>query len=152
MVAFPRRVAANSSLEADALHPVDFAALVLRLVAAAIFIVQGYRKSFALPEEKGSGAALERLIASGGLPQAHLLARTVALTELVGGMLLLLGLFARLAALALALTMVVAIFRFKWKDGFLGGWDWPFSVLGVTAAIVITGAGSFGLDHYIGLG
>lgn len=134
------------------MHPVDFAALVLRLVVAAIFIVQGYRKSFAPPEAKGSGAALEKLIASGGLPQAHLLSRVVALTELVGGVLVLVGLFSRLAALALAFTMVVAIARFKWKDGFLGGWDWPFSVLGLTVAIAITGAGSFGLDHYIGLG
>lgn len=145
-------MAANSWLGADEVHPVDFAALILRLVAAAIFIVQGYRKSFAPPQARGSGDKLESLIAAGGLPQARLLARIVALTELVGGVLLLVGLFARVAALALAFTMAVAIVRFKWKDGFLGGWDWPFSVLGLTAAIVITGAGSFGLDHYIGLG
>lgn len=134
------------------MHPVDVAALVLRLVASAIFIVQGYRKSFAAPEAKGSGAALEKMIAASGFPQAHVLARAVALTELVGGLLLLVGLFARFAAVALALTMVVAIVRFKWKDGFLGGWDWPFSVLGITVAIVIIGAGAIGIDHYIGLG
>ncbi len=134
------------------MHPVDFAALVLRLVAAAIFIVQGYRKAFAPPEAKGSGAALEKLIASGGLPQAHLLAQVVAFTELAGGAMLLIGLLTRLAALALAFTMVVAIVRFKWKDGFLGGWDWPLSVLGITVAIVIVGSGNIGVDHYIGLG
>ncbi|HKC17991.1 MAG TPA: DoxX family protein [Candidatus Dormibacteraeota bacterium] len=128
------------------------AGLILRLVAAAIFIVQGYRKTFAPADAKGSGAALEKLIASGGLPRAHLLARAVALTELVGGVLLLLGLFARVAALALALTMVVAIVRFKWREGFVGGWDWPFSVLGITLAIAIIGTGALGLDHFIGLG
>jgi putative oxidoreductase len=132
--------------------PIDVAALVLRLVAGAIFLVQGYRKTFAPPETKGSGAALEKLIASGGLPRAHLLARVVALTELVGGVLVLIGLFARAAAAVLALNMVVAIVRFKWKDGFLGGWDWPFSVLGLTVAIVIIGAGTLGVDHLIGLG
>lgn len=134
------------------MHPVDLAALALRLVAAAIFIVQGYRKTFAPPEAKGSGAALEKLIASGGLPRARFLARAVAITELVGGALLLLGLLTRVAALALAFTMVVAIVRFKWKDGFLGGWDWPLSVLGNTIAIVVLGSGTFGVDHFIGLG
>jgi putative oxidoreductase len=132
-------------------HSADVAVLVLRLVAGAIFIVQGYRKTFAPPDAKGSGAALTAMIARQGLPAPALLARAVALTELCGGLLLVAGLLTRLAAAALAVTMIVAIVKFKWKDGFQGGWDWPLSVLGLTLALVLLGAGLISADRLIGL-
>ncbi len=129
----------------------DLAALVLRLVVGAIFIVQGYRKAFAPAGSKGSGAALREMIAAEGLPAPALLARVVALVELVGGGLIVLGLATRIAAVPLGLTLLVAIVRFKWKDGFQGGWDWPLSVLAGTVALFVLGAGRWSFDHLLGL-
>lgn len=131
--------------------PADAAELILRLVVGSIFVVQGYRKLFAPAGAKGSGAALQEMIRNAGFPSPDLLARLVAVVELVGGILLVIGLGTRIASIPLALTLVVAIARFKWKDGFQGGWDWPFSVLGGTLALLLLGAGSTSLDHVIGL-
>jgi putative oxidoreductase len=129
----------------------DAAALVLRAAVGGIFIVQGYRKTFALPGAKGSGMALRDMIATAGFPAAALLARVVSVVELAGGALLLLGLATRVAAIPLALTLVVAIVRFKWRDGFQGGWDWPLSVLAGTVALFLLGAGGLSIDHFLGL-
>jgi putative oxidoreductase len=128
----------------------DLAALALRLAVGAIFIVQGYRKTFAPAGAKGSGAALREMIAAGGLPAPALLASTVALVELVGGGLLVVGLATRITAVPLGLTLVVAIVRFKWKDGFQGGWDWPLSVLASTVALFLMGAGAWSVDRLLG--
>jgi|SRR5579872_2872333 len=130
---------------------IDLAALVLRLAVGSIFIVQGYRKTFAPAGAKGSGAALRETIAAGGLPAPALLAKTVALIELIGGGLLVLGLATRIAAVPLGFTLLVAIVGFKWKEGFQGGWDWPLSVLASTIALFVLGAGALSIDHLIGL-
>jgi len=75
-----------------------------------------------------------------------LLAWVVGLTELVGGAALLVGLFTRVATLPLSIILVAAIVGYKWEQGFLGGWDWPFSVLGIVLAITLLGAGPISLD------
>jgi putative oxidoreductase len=129
----------------------DAAELTLRVVVGAIFVVQGYRKLFAPAGTKGSGAGLRDTIGAAGFPYPHLVATVVSVTELAGGLLLLVGLITRLAAIPLAITLVVAIVRFKWKEGFQGGWDWPFSVLGGTIALLLLGAGTVSLDHLLGL-
>ena len=129
----------------------DAAELILRIVVGAIFVVQGYRKLFAPAGTKGSGSGLRGMIREAGFPFPDVLATVVSVTELTGGILLLVGLLTRLAAVPLALTLVVAIVRFKWREGFQGGWDWPLSVLGSTIALLLLGAGTVSIDHLIGL-
>lgn len=70
---------------------------VLRIVTAYLFLLHGTAKFFALPIEMGSGSP-------GGL---MLLA---GILEVVGGILLVLGLFARPAAFVLSGQMAVAYF------------------------------------------
>jgi uncharacterized membrane protein YphA (DoxX/SURF4 family) len=94
---------------------------------------------------------LERLIARRRLPRPDLLAQLVGVTELVGGAALLLGLLTRVATLPLAIVLVVAIGGYKWEQGFLGGWDWPFSVLGIVLAIALLGAGPVSVDALLGI-
>jgi putative oxidoreductase len=127
-------------------NEIAVATLGLRLVAGAIFVAQGWRKLFAAPDAPHGRANLERLIARRALPRPALWAVLVAWTELIGGVLLLVGLLTRLAALPLAVVLLVAIFGYKWESGFLGGWDWPLSVLGIVLAIALLGAGPLSLD------
>lgn len=129
----------------------DIADLILRVVVGSIFIVQGYHKLFGPPDVKGGGAALREMIRANGLPAPQVLARVVSVIEFGGGIVLLVGLATRFVAIPLALTLVVAIVRFKWKEGFQFGWDWPFSVLGSTLAISLLGAGTISVDHFLGL-
>jgi putative oxidoreductase len=131
--------------------PTDIADLILRVVVGSIFLVQGYFKLFGPPDVKGGGGALREMIRANGLPAPQLLAWAVSVIELAGGSLLLVGLATRFVAIPLALTLVVAIVRFKWKEGFQFGWDWPFSVLGSTLATSLLGAGTISLDHLLGL-
>jgi putative oxidoreductase len=122
------------------------ALLVLRLVAAGIFVAQGSRKLFAPAEAPHGRANLERLIAQRDLPRPDRLAWLVAVTELLGGFALVLGILTRLATVPLAVVLVVAIFGYKWRAGFIGGWDWPLSVLAIVVAIGLAGAGPISLD------
>jgi uncharacterized membrane protein YphA (DoxX/SURF4 family) len=130
---------------------IDLATLVLRLVVAAIFIAQGWRKVIDPVDAPHGRGNLQRLIASGGFPSAGTLALLVGLAELGCGILVLAGLLERLAVLPLIGIMLVAIVRFKWKAGFLSGWDWPLSVLGSCLALLLLGAGRFSLDHLLAL-
>jgi putative oxidoreductase len=74
------------------------------------------------------------------------LALLVSAAELVGGIALLLGAFTRLATLPLAGILLVAIAGFKFRAGFLGGWDWPLSVLTLLIAIALLGPGAISVD------
>jgi putative oxidoreductase len=124
---------------------------VLRSVAAAIFVAQGARKLFAAPEAAHGRANLERLIAQRDLPRPDRLAWLVAITELLCGFALGLGILTRLAAVPLAVVLLVAILGYKWRAGFIGGWDWPLSVLAIVVAIGIVGAGAISLDGLLGI-
>ncbi len=125
---------------------VAVAALVLRLSAGLIFIAQGVRKLFA-PEDAPHGRrALADMIRRQGLPRPDRLALLVAATELACGVALVIGFLTRIATIPLLAILVVAILGFKRKAGFLGGWDWPFSVAAIDLAILALGAGPWSLD------
>jgi putative oxidoreductase len=124
----------------------DVATLALRLTAGAIFVAQGYRKLFVDPAASHGRANLEAMIRNRGLPMPERLALLVSAAELVGGIALLLGAFTRLATLPLAGILLVAIAGFKFRAGFLGGWDWPLSVLTLLIAIALLGPGAISVD------
>lgn len=129
---------------------VDLASLVLRLVVGAIFVAQGWRKLLAPADAPHGRAGLAAMIDRGGLPAPAQLALLIGTVELVGGALLGVGLLTRVAAVPLMATLAVAV-AFKWRNGFISGWDWPLSVLGGTAAIFLLGGGAYALDAVLGL-
>lgn len=99
-----------------------------------------------------SGTA--EFFASLGLPAPTLNALAAGATECLGGVLLLLGLFARPAALPLAFTMVVAYATadreavqaiFSDTDKFTGAS--PFLFLLVSLIVLAFGPGKWSLDH-----
>ncbi len=94
---------------------------VLRIVAAFVFMMAGSIILFAIPmgmPPDGGTASLATQIGFGGL------------LELVGGALLLVGLFTRPVAFVLAGEMAVAYFQFHQPNG-----TWPAQNGGVAAAL-----------------
>ena len=124
----------------------DLAALLLRLVVGAIFLAQGHRKILAPAGAPHGRRALIATIEGRGFPAAAQLAALVGMCELVGGALVITGFLTRLAVVPLIITLIIAAVRFKSDAGFVSGWDWPFSVLGSTAALLLLGGGAYSLD------
>ncbi|MGJ0389765.1 DoxX family protein [Microbacterium sp. CGR1] len=118
--------------------------LVLRVVVGAVFAAHGAQKIFeyTIPGTIGSFAGM-------GVPLPEIAAPVVAFIELIGGILLALGLFTRPVGILLAADMVVALFAVHLPAGLWvgeGGYEFV-AVLGVAAlALAFTGAGRFSLD------
>jgi putative oxidoreductase len=116
--------------------------LVLRLVAGLTFLLHGLDKL-------GDLSGAEQLFASLGIPAAGLMAPSVAVTETVGGVLLIAGLATPLVGAALAVDMLVAILTARLGHGFFakdGGFELELLLCGASVAIGIGGAGRFSLD------
>ncbi|MFW2422262.1 MAG: DoxX family protein [Porticoccaceae bacterium] len=126
-------------------------ALALRLVAGAIFIAHGAQKLFGW----FGGGGLEgtgQWMASIGLEPGYLMALLAGGAEFFGGVLLLVGLLTRPAALACAFTMVVAIVVVHLDNGFFarsGGYEFSLALLSMSIALAVRGAGSGSIDQQL---
>jgi putative oxidoreductase len=133
----------------------DAAALLLRVVAGSIFLPHGWSK---VAGEGGSAAFAAGLTESYGIPA--FLGHLAAYTEVVGAVLLVAGLFTRLDAFLLGVTMFVAAFVVQLPDALfeipphairafaiLRGIELPLAMFAICAALLLTGGGRFSLDH-----
>jgi putative oxidoreductase len=127
----------------NSLQPVGL--LVLRIALAIIFISHGYPK---LAHLRG-GAQMQGFFVEHGLPGYFVYVAGVV--ETFGGGLLLLGLFARGAALLLAIEMSVAIWKVHSLHGYLAVHDYEFPLALATAclAVATVGAGAFSVDQFL---
>jgi putative oxidoreductase len=82
----------------------------------------------------------------------------VPLVELGGGILLIIGLFSRLAAMLLAIDLVVAILLVKVNVGFLSsqggggaGAELDLALIAGFLVILLAGAGRISLDYTLGI-
>jgi putative oxidoreductase len=114
-------------------------ALVARLLSGTIFILFGLGKFVSHATE---AASFHRY----GLPSPSAFAYAVGILEVVGGLLLLLGLAVRPVALALAGNMVGAISTAGRIDGGAINLGLAPALLVVMLALVWTGAGERSLD------
>jgi putative oxidoreductase len=119
---------------------------ILRIVAGIIFVTHGYQKFFVMGIPGVTGF-FDQL----GIPLAGIMAIVVATFELVGGFALLIGLFARFAAVPLALDMAGAIFFFHAKNGFFvpGGVEFVLLLMTSVIAVAIAGSGRFSIDYLL---
>jgi putative oxidoreductase len=83
--------------------------LVARIVVGEVFMVSGWIKLHNLPQ-------MIENFTGWGIPFPHFTTPFVSVVELAGGLLLLLGLFTRFAAIPLAVVMAVAIATVLWPD------------------------------------
>lgn len=126
-----------------------FAPLVLRLVLGFMVAVHGWQKLQAGP------AMFAKTLAKLGVPAPELMAWVVTLVELGGGILLIVGLLTRLAALALAIDLVVAILLVKLDVGLIGemraGAELDLAYIAGFVALLLMGPGSASLDRQMGI-
>lgn len=126
---------------------VSAALLTLRLAAGAVFVYHGWGKVFGPHGVEGFAGFLDSL----GVPLPGVSAWLAALTELLGGLALLAGIGVRLAAVPLSFTMLVAILTVH-RSGFdvsQGGMEFATTLLGITVALALTGAGQFSLARLV---
>lgn len=119
--------------------------LLARLVVGWVFLWSGWGKLNNLPQ------ITENFI-SWGIPFPHILTPFTSGVEFFGGIFLLLGLFTRVSAGALAVTMLVAIKAAKWGDvdslETLLGFD-ESEYFALFTWLAIAGAGTLSLDHLL---
>jgi putative oxidoreductase len=120
----------------------DTALLVLRLVVGVTFLLHGLDKLDGL-------TGVEQFFDSLGIPAPGLMAPLVAVTETVGGILLIFGLLTPVAGAALAIDMLVAALTAHHDKGFFadkGGYELEFVLGTACVALLMAGAGRFSAD------
>jgi putative oxidoreductase len=125
----------------DRLQPL--ALLVMRLSVGVIMVAHGYHKVF------GGLHHHAQMVAGLGLPAW--LGYVSSFTEFFGGLLLLVGLFTRCAAIAVCIDLIVAIWKVHWHNGLTGdhGYEFPLAVATLAFALIFFGAGPIALDHIL---
>ncbi|MGA8026696.1 MAG: DoxX family protein [Bryobacteraceae bacterium] len=123
----------------DRLQPL--ALFVMRLALGAVMVGHGYQKVF------GGLHHHAQFVASLGLPAWT--AYLSAFTEFFGGILVLIGLFTRAAALAICIDLSVAIAKVHFHNGLMGngGYEFPLALACIAFALVFFGGGAIALDH-----
>jgi len=123
----------------DRLQPL--ALLVMRLALGAVMLAHGYHKVF------GELQHHAQFVASLGLPAWT--AYLSSFTEFFGGLLVLLGLFTRVAAFAICINMSVAILKVHLHKGLIGpgGYEFPLALAALAFALIFLGAGPIAFDH-----
>ena len=127
----------------------DVGLLLLRLTLGAIFIAHGAQKLFG----SFGGGGIEgtgQFFAQNGLKPGEALAVLAGSGELVGGVLLALGLLTRLGALAVAVPMVIAIVVVHLPGPLVGGFELPLALLAAAVVVLLVGPGRLSLDARLG--
>ena len=128
---------------------------VLRVVVGATFALHGAQKLFGAFGGGGLSATADFLSAL-GLSPAWPLALALGVVELAGGLLLVAGAFTVVAAAALAVDMVIAVWLVHYAQGFFlrwwlapgGGLGYEYNVVLIAAlvSLMLTGPGVFSID------
>lgn len=128
---------------------IDIGTLLIRLMVGAVFLSEGIQK-FLYPEIRGVGRFIKI-----GLPAPEFFGYFVSSFEVVCGLLVLSGLFIRLASIPLIIIMLVAIISTKipilmndgfWEMAHAARTDWSM-LLGAIFLLII-GAGKYSVDYY----
>ena len=125
--------------------------LAVRLIVGFIMAVHGWQKLMMGPAN--FGAFLGQL----GVPLPTLMGYVVTLVELGGGILLIIGLLSRLAALLLTINLTVAILTVKLQVGLIAppeagaGAELDLALIAGFLVILFAGPGPISLDRALGL-
>jgi putative oxidoreductase len=127
-------------------------AFFLRLVLGASMIYHGYDKVIPAGGFRAHPfSALQHhshYVVSLGMP--YWLGYVSALTEFVGGILILLGLLTRFAAFMIAVNMLFAVMLVNRHHGYMGS-EYSLALFVIAIMLIFCGAGVLALDRRLGL-
>ena len=112
----------------------DLGVLLVRFSLALVFIIHGLAKFQTMSETAAFFGIL-------GL--APSMAYFVAVVELFGGILLLLGMFTPWTALVLGINMFFAILLVKLQKPFIGGYEYELTLMLMSFALSLLGTGKY---------
>lgn len=122
----------------------DAGLLITRVILGVVLIAHGWEK-FAINGIEGTGAFFDSV----GIPGATAAAAVVGVIELVGGILLILGLLTPLVAVLVVVVMIGAFFTVHAGSGVYvanNGWE-LVAVVGLAAAVFgLVGPGRYSVD------
>ncbi|MDR6943158.1 DoxX family protein [Mucilaginibacter pocheonensis] len=130
--------------------------LCLRLIVGFGFMAHGWAKI-----SRGT-AGFEKLLIQTGVPMPHLMSIVAPYTELIGGFLILIGLFTRWVSIPLIISMLVAMLTVNIHYGFSSiktigltpagplfgppGYEINLLYIACLLSLMITGAGALSVD------
>ncbi len=126
--------------------------LLIRLVVGLTLAAHGSQKLFGWFGGNGY-AKTSGWLQSQGLRPGRFWALVGSLGEFAGGLLFAIGLLTPLAAIALTASMLMAMLKFHWSNGFWNakhGYEYPLILLVASLAVGLIGPGSYAIDALIG--
>jgi putative oxidoreductase len=125
----------------------DLGPLVLRVVLGLIFAWHGYDKVFV----KGT-PAIAGFLGSLGIPLPDVMVYFLAYGELIGGILLILGLLTFWVSLVDIVIATVAFLTVHMTKGFVvsdGGYEFIILIFAASVSLLVSGAGRYSIDALI---
>ena len=129
----------------------EYAPIALRLALGSVFVMHGSQKLFGAFSGPGI-TGFQGFLSSLHVIMPAFFSIVVASVEFFGGILMILGLFTRYAALLGAIDMFFAFWLVHMKKGFFssaGGYEFVLALFLIAAALVLTGSGKFSLDRLL---
>jgi putative oxidoreductase len=128
----------------------DISYLIIRLTAGGMLLQHGINKLM-----NNSPANLAKGLAARGIEPALPAAYTVFTLETLGAVCLIIGLFTRFWAAAIAIEFSIITFVAHYPNGFgwtqlRGGWEYPLFWGLVVLAIALRGGGPYSVDRKLG--
>lgn len=123
----------------------------VRLALGTIFIAHGAQKVLGYWGGQGLSAFMQFKPPFEFMRPGWLWMAAAALSELIGGIFVLLGLLTRLGALFIAIVMLVAIFGVHLNAFFANnkGFEYPLALLAMALALLIAGGGQASVDRML---
>jgi len=129
--------------------------LPIRLALGTIMFAHGAQKVFGVWGGPGFNQWISRAAPFTEMRPAWLWMGAAAISEFLGGALVLIGLYTRIGAFLIACVMLTAILGVHWRNGFFSdasGYEFPLALLGMAAALLIHGGGTASVDSQLGGG
>ena len=127
----------------------NWAMLPIRLALGTIMFAHGAQKVFGWWGGPGFNQWTNQTAPFSEMRPSWLWMGAAAVAELVGGSMVIIGLYTRIGAFLIVCVMLVAIFGVHWKYGFfieVRGFEFALACLGMAAALLVHGGGTASID------
>ena len=126
-----------------------WATIPLRLALALIFVAHGSQKVLGSFGGKGLSAWVSNPVPFGFMRPTWLWLGAAAFSELIGGILIFLGLLTRVGAFFIACTMLTAVAGVHWPNFFSShnGMEFPLALLAMALTLLFSGGGQASVDR-----